>query len=205
MGRKSRKIEQLEQQKKRRRKYIIAGVSGLVFIIALIVVFTVILRPKQGSRPYGGGAAMTGAIQLFADSNGDLRVPLDRLRPRLNYISYGGDEELIVWKDGNGVIRTAFDTCEECYSRGNVRFTLSGNILTCSVCGTTQPLSVLGTEGWGGCRPVSITPAMRNDTDTEVVLPAAVLDYAADMFSHWKASDFSVSFAVYGTGEAHTH
>ena len=202
MGRRKDKAEQLQQQKERRRKYIIVGVSVSVFIIGLIVALIVILQPRQGSQTPAGRIATSSTIQLAPDSNGDLRVPLNRLQNRLQYIAYGGREELLLWRDSNGVIRTAFDTCEECYSRGNVRFTLSGNILTCSQCGVTQPVSVLGTEGWGGCRPVAVTPAMRNDTDTEVVVPAAVLAYARDMFSRWNASDFSISFAAYGTDRA---
>lgn len=195
MGRRKQlEQERLEQQKKKRRKQIIIGTSVLVCIIALIAVWIITARP-----------ASVSTISIAPDSNGDLRVAVDSLQDHLNYIDYGGAEELIFWKDGDGVIRTAFDTCEECYSGGNVHFTLSGDTLTCSLCGTTQSVSILGTDGWGGCKPVSITTDMRNDAGTEVVIPAAILAYAADMFSHWDASDFSVSFADYGTDGAHIH
>jgi hypothetical protein len=204
MGRRKIKFEQLKQQKEKRQKRIIIGASVAVFVIALVVIIIIVSRQAQTqSYQSYGGVATTSSIRLTPDSDGDLRVPLDRLQSRLTYVSYGGSEELIFWRDNSGVIRTAFDTCVECYPRGSVHFTLSGNILTCSQCGTTQPLSVLITDGWGGCRPVLITPAMRNDTDTEVVLSSAVLSYAGDMFSQWRASDFSLSFAVYGTDEAH--
>jgi hypothetical protein len=202
MGRKKR-LEQQEQQKKKQQKQkkiiIIASVS--ICVIALIIVLVIILQQptqRRNYQAYGGGMAVASTIRISPDSNGDLRIPKDRLQNRLNYIAYGGKEDLIVWKDNNGEIKTALDTCEECYSKGSVHLTLSGSILSCSLCGTTQAVSVLGTEGWGGCRPISITPAMRNDTDTEVVLPAEVLTFARVMFSRWDALDFSVSFADYG-------
>ena len=201
-----KKIELLEQQKKKRQKRIIIGVFVSVCIIAIaVVVIIVSQKQKPDTQPSVGGVTPAPTIRLALDSNGDLRVPVDTLENRLNYITYGGKEELIFLKDSNGGIRTAFDTCEECYPGGKVRFTLSGGTLTCSLCGTRQPQSVLGTDSWGGCKPISITPNMRNDTDTEVVIPAGILNYAIDMFAHWDRSDFSVSFGTYGTDAAHTH
>lgn len=185
--------ERLKRQKKKRRKQIIIGASISVCVITLIVVLAFNAQPSSST------------LNIASDSNGDLHIAMDSLQNGLNYIDYGSDEELLLWKDSDGVIRTAFDTCEECYSRGNVHFTLSGSTLTCNLCGTTQSVSTLGTDSWGGCQPISITPDMRNDTDTEVIISDAILSYAEDMFSHWDASDYSVSFADYGTDEQHIH
>jgi len=192
VGKKRRLEEQerLEQQKKKRQKQIIIGALLSVCTIAVIVVLSNLSKPVPAS-----------IISSAPDSNGDLRVAVDSLKKGMNYIEFGSNEELIFFKDNDGAIKTAFDTCEECYARGNVRFTLSEDILTCSVCGTTQSISILGTESWGGCKPLSITSDMRNDTDAEVVIPAAVLSYSNDMFSQWDTSDFSISLAGYGASE----
>jgi uncharacterized membrane protein len=197
------KKEQSEQRKKKRRELIIIGASVLVCVIALTIILIKIVLPVFSDKKTvsGGNAVMENTIRIIPSLDGDLRIPVDSLQNLLNYIIYDGDEEIIVWKDNSGVIRTAFDTCEDCFIGGNIHFKLSGNILTCSLCSTTSPLLALGTEGWGGCRPISIIPDMRDDTDTEVVIPAAVLSYAKNMFASWKASDYSVSFENYGTDE----
>ena len=198
---KNEKIEQSGQQKKKRQKRIITG----TVCIAITAVVIIACQPKQKEQPPEGGAMPTSTIRLVLDDNGDLRVPVDILGDRLKYVNYGGKEALIILKDSDGGIRTALDTCEECYASGNVHFTSNGIILTCRQCGTEQPQSDLGTEFWGGCRPISITSKMRDDTDTEVVIPAGVLNYAEDMFKHWDQGDFSVSFNVYGTDEANVN
>ena len=182
--------EQAAQQKKKQQKQITIWVSALVCVVIGLLIWLVVSQQTTAS-----------AISVVPDANGDLRVSLNSLSKNLTYVDYGGTEEIIFWKDGNGVIRTAFDTCETCYSVGNVHFTLKGDTLTCSACSTTQPVSVLGIESWGGCQPVSIIPEIREDADTEVVIPAAVLTYARRMFSRWDASDFAVTFAAYRTAE----
>ncbi len=191
MGKRKRlELERLAQEKKKRRKQIIIGGSLSVCVIALIAVFVMVSKPAPAST-----------ISSIPDSNGDLRVVVDSLQNGINYVDFGGNEEIIFFKDDDGVIKTAFDTCEECYAEGNVHFTLNEDTLTCNVCGTTQSVSILGTESWGGCQPLSITSDMRSDTDIEAVIPAAVLSYAEDMFSHWDTSDFSISLADYESGE----
>ena len=182
--------EQAEQRKKAERKRTVVLSSVLVCIIAMLLIWLVISQQTVAS-----------SASIAPDSNGDLRIPKNSLRNHLNYIDYGGAEEIILWKAGGGEIRTAFDTCEQCYSMGDVHFTLKGDTLTCSLCHTTQSVSVLGTESWGGCRPVSIVSDARADTGGEVVIPAAALAYAKQVFTRWDASDFSISMATYSAAE----
>jgi len=190
---KRRELERI-RQKKRKRINLIIGVSVSVCLVVVIAVLIITsLRNTAVKANY------------TIDSSGNLHVPLDGLHDNLNYINYKGSEELILWTDGDGSVRTALDTCIECFPMGYVHFTLAGSILTCSACGTTQSVTGLGTAGWSGCKPISITPEMREDTDSEIVIPSAALAFAEDMFSHWRNSDFSVTFASYIAGEAHSH
>ena len=182
--------EQAERQKKKQQKRNIIWASALICVAIGLIIWLIISQQTTSN-----------AISVAPDDNGDLRVLSSSLSKDLNYIDYGADEEIIFWKDGSGVIRTAFDTCETCYPAGDAHFTLNRATLACSACGTTQPVSVLGTASWGGCQPISIIPEIRADTEGEVVIPAAVLAYAKQMFSRWDASDFSVTFATYETAE----
>ena len=182
--------EQLAQNKKKQKIHILIGAA--VAVCALILV----LLAFNASRP-----APVSTIHIAPDASGDLRIPLASLPDDFHYVDFGGREEIILWKDGTGAVRTAFDTCEECFSLGDVHFTRSNANLTCNLCRTTQALSSLGIESWGGCQPVSIIPAVREDTDTEIVIPAGIISYATEMFSHWDASDFSVSLFSYGRND----
>lgn len=92
--------ERLKRQKKKRRKQIIIGASISVCVITLIVVLAFNAQPSSST------------LNIASDSNGDLHIAMDSLQNGLNYIDYGSDEELLLWKDSDGVIRTAFDTCE---------------------------------------------------------------------------------------------
>ena len=179
------KQARLEKKKKKQIKQLIIG-SVVTVAVIIVVVFLVNFSPTALSSQ-----------NISLDENGDLRIPVAGLQKNLNYIDFGGNEELIVWKNNDGEIRTAFDTCAECYPGGNVHFTLDGTTLTCSFCGTTQAVSMLGSAEWGSCRPLSIIPDYRSDTDTEVVVPADVLSYSAQMFNAWDADDFSISLADY--------
>ena len=190
MGKNKRENEQLVRKKKRTRNQIILIISVLVCISA--IVFFLVNSSKS---------SVANSMKVALDSNGDLHIPIGSLKSNLNYINYGGVEEIILWEDGSGVIRTAFDTCEECYSDGKVHFKLTGDTLDCNLCGTTQSISVLGTASWGGCQPVSIVPEIRRDTGDEIIIPAEVLAYAEDMFSHWDIADFSISFEAYSDTE----
>lgn len=193
---KSRKAEQEKRtlQKKKQRRRNIIGVAGVVFGIVLIAVLVTVTRPAPAET-----------LHILPGGDGDLHIASASLQNDFGYVDYGGTEELVWWRQDGGVIRTALDTCEECYGGGSVRYTLREDTLTCSLCGTTQPVSNLGADGWGGCKPVSITPEMREDSGDEIIIPAAVLSYAEDMFAHWDAGDYSVSFADYGTDSAHVH
>ena len=188
---KARKMEreQAERQKKRKQQKNLILISASACI--LVALFAWLLISQQ---------VTTGTISISPNANGDLHVPKNRLQNNLTYVDYGGTEELIFWNDGNAV-RTAFDTCEECYSGGDIHFTLNNSTLTCSLCRTTLPVSTLGTAQWGGCQPVSIIPEIRSDTGAEIVIPAEVLAYARRMFSRWDASDFSISLETYQAAE----
>ena len=187
MGKRKRiEQERFARQQKKQKTLIVVGVSVIVCAIIGVVISFVNSMP-----------ASSNSMNIALDSNGDLRIPINRLQNNLNYVNFGGKEELILWQDNDGVIRTAFDTCAECYSLGNVHFSLHDSTLTCNQCGTTQPVSALGVDSWGGCQPVSLIPDIRNDTETEVVLSANVLSYAAMMFTNWDAANFSVTFSAY--------
>lgn len=169
-------------KRKQRRRNLIIG--GAIAACALIIALVIILQPRP--------------LAFTRSANADVVIKAADVKSGLNYVDYGGSEELILWRDGNGGIRTALDTCEECFGGGDVHYTLSGSNIVCSACQTTQDVTILGSAAWGGCQPVAIPVAYRADTDADIVIPAEVLAFAEDVFTHWGEADYTVSMAQYG-------
>lgn len=177
--------KEAEKRKRQKRNKIIGGVISCCVLIAVLVI---VLQP----RPLG----------FTRNANADVLVKASDVKNGLNFLDYGGPEQIILWRDDDGSIHTALDTCAECYGGGDVHYGLSGTNLVCSICQSSQPVTVLRNASWGGCQPVAIPASYRADTDAEIVIPADVLAFAEDVFAHWDAADYSVSLAQYGDPDA---
>ena len=183
MGRKRRERLENEKKRKNRQRTIIALVStATVCIIVALVMFA------------HSGPDQTATISMNKNEDGSLTVPLSALSANLNYIDYGYEQKLLTMIDTNGIVRTAYNTCVECYALGNTQYTLNGNTsLLCSACGNSFPLSTLGTSSWGGCQPVSIPPEYRQDNEYEITFPHELLSFAEEMFAQWSDQNYDLS------------
>ena len=190
MGRKQRKRLELERQRKKRRLTIIT-IASATFIIACVVVALVLTNGASGAT------YKPETITVDKSSDGSVSVPLSALSTNLSYIDYGYDLNLLARIDSNGIIRTAYNTCFECFDIG-AHYSLSGSYrLVCDACGNTYSINTLGTSDWGGCQPVAIPPEYRNDNDTEIVFSNELITYAEEMFTQWKSSDYDLSLENY--------
>ena len=180
------KERKLRKQKQLHRALMIA--AGCVACIALFAVMYVVAERVDT-------ASQNLIVALSED--GSLHVNRSQLKSGFNYVDWGGSEELILYRDGSDV-RAAFDTCEECYTIDSVHFVRNGDEMTCQVCGTVSALSTFGEQEWGGCRPVSIPAIARHDTDAEIVISGAAMDFAKRMFARWDSGDLSESFTGFG-------
>lgn len=176
--------QEAEKRRKRKNLLIICGVAACC---VLAVVLVIVLQPKT--------------VSVVRGANADLIVQDADIKSGLNHIDYGGPQQLLFWRNAQGVVMTAYDTCEECFATGNVRYSLSNNELTCSSCQTKVAVSTLGAHSWGGCQPVAIPIDFRNDTDTEIVIPSDVLDHAEEVFAQWTLGNYESSLSAY----AHEH
>lgn len=72
--------------------------------------------------------------------------------------------EVIAVKDSRGTVRTAFNTCQVCYSSGKGYYKQKGDKLVCQNCGNAFTMDQVGTIA-GGCNPWPILE--NNETVTE--------------------------------------
>ncbi len=178
------KKSKIQSDKKRNRFWICA--FGIPLAVIVLVIAVVI---KEQTRETN--------VSVTLNSNGDFVVNVADIGNEFYNYDYGGEHDILIWKDGNGTVRTAFDTCEECFSTGNAHYEYENGVLVCQSCQTEFPINSFGNKSWGGCQPVAVATDYRTDTEEQIIIPAEVLNYANDVFEAWKAGDFTVTMENY--------
>lgn len=102
------------------------------------------------------------------------------------YESKGIKMEVLAVKASDGTIRTAFNTCQQCYSSGKGYYVQEGEELVCQNCGNRFTLSMVG-KSKGGCNPVPISDSNKTDDGTKITIDKNYLDKNKSYFSNWKA------------------
>lgn len=97
----------------------------------------------------------------------------------------GTQMEVIAVLDENGAVRTAFNTCQVCYSSGRGYYKQVGPYLICQNCLNRFSMDQVGVE-YGGCNPWPIFESDRVDTEETVTIPYAFLQSSTKIFANWK-------------------
>lgn len=93
--------------------------------------------------------------------------------------------EVLAVKASDGSIRTAFNTCQVCFSSGRGYYLQEGNALICQNCGNrfgTDDVEVTR----GGCNPVPITADGKTETETDITISKEFLNEYMEIFANWK-------------------
>lgn len=166
------------------------GVTAVVFILIIVFLFMFLNQRKDDRNieeteeieQTNEREQANQVLRFDLEENGNLVVSPDDIVEDFTYIDYGSSHQILIWKDNEEDMHTAFNTCQECFSRGDANDTYSNGTLTCSVCGNQIDISSLADTSWGGCQPVSIPIEYRDDTEDEMILSEKLLKYSEDMF-----------------------
>jgi uncharacterized membrane protein len=93
--------------------------------------------------------------------------------------------EVIAVKAPDGTIRTAFNTCQVCYSSGRGYYKVEGDRLVCQNCGNSFGMGDVEVTK-GGCNPVPITKEYKSVNDKNITISKDVLKQATEIFANWK-------------------
>jgi uncharacterized membrane protein len=93
--------------------------------------------------------------------------------------------EVLAVKAPDGSIRTAFNTCQVCYSSGRGYFVQTGTLLVCQNCGNRYRMSQVERRA-GGCNPVPIFPADKTVTADTIIISREYLEQAKAIFERWR-------------------
>jgi len=114
-----------------------------------------------------------------------LDIPLQEITKTISYYPVIIDDisiEVLAVRTSDGSIRTAFNTCERCYTSGKGYYIQEGSDVICQQCKMRFNIDSMGIEP-GGCQPIPITDENRTVTDDLIRISYDVL--AANM--HWFA------------------
>jgi uncharacterized membrane protein len=97
----------------------------------------------------------------------------------------GTDLEVIAVKAPDGTIRTAFNTCQVCYSSGKGYYKQEGDQLVCQNCGNRFTMDQVSVTR-GGCNPVPITDEYKTVENDTITIAKDYLAEATVIFANWK-------------------
>ena len=95
--------------------------------------------------------------------------------------------EVLAVKAPDGSIRTAFNTCQVCYTSGRGYFVQTGTLLVCQNCGNRYRMSQVERQA-GGCNPVPIFPANKTVTTDTITISREYLRQTRAVFARWRRS-----------------
>jgi hypothetical protein len=132
-----------------------------------------------------GAVAFAGATLM---PNGDLRIPKKEVTATAKFYPYkagGVLMEVLALRAPDGTVRTAFNTCQVCYSSGRGWYTQKGEYLVCNNCGNRFLASQVELIK-GGCNPVPITKELKTEDANSITIPKALFEEAKPLFLKWK-------------------
>ena len=98
----------------------------------------------------------------------------------------GTEMEVMAILDSDGEIRTAFNTCQICYSSGKGYYVQQGDYLVCQNCGNSFTADEVGVKS-GGCNPYPILSSNKTVTEETIEISYDFLSECTELFASWKS------------------
>jgi uncharacterized membrane protein len=133
-------------------------------------------------------ASSDSAVPSILNENGDVVIQIADITESATFYSYdlnGTEMGLFAVMASDGTIRTALDTCQICSGSPYAYFVQQGDVFQCQNCGNIYGLDMIEQER-GGCNPVPIMADEKTVTDTEIIIPAQLLEDNVSRFDNWK-------------------
>lgn len=132
-------------------------------------------------------AATDVSVPATLNDNGDVVIQTADITESATFYNVDADGVsmgVFAVKASDGTIRTAFNTCQVCNGSPYAFFTQDGDTFQCQNCGNIYGVDMIEKER-GGCNPVPITSDEKTVTDTEIIIPAKLIEENAGKFNNW--------------------
>jgi len=175
------------QNKKHKKKIMPKSIIYLILIMFGVgIILTVYSKVSTSNTMSAGSKKSTDSKVIDAGEN--LVIPIDEISSKVKFypITVDGTEmEVIAVKAPDGTIRTAFNTCQVCYSSGRGYYKQQGDVLVCQNCENRFPMSHVEVEA-GGCNPWPIFAEDKTVTDESITISYDFLKESKLIFANWK-------------------
>ena len=94
--------------------------------------------------------------------------------------------EVLALRAPDGTVRTAFNTCQVCYSSGRGYYVQQGDVLVCQNCRNRFKASQVELIK-GGCNPVPITADLKTEDANNITIAKSLFAEAKPLFLNWKS------------------
>lgn len=163
--------------------------KSVIIAAAAVVIIVVAFGAKIIGKTNDSGSDKD---QLRAEKviDGDIHIPAGDITETAKFFPAeinGTKLEVLAVKAPDGSIRTAFNTCQVCYSSGKGYYVQEGDVLVCQNCGNRFSMDQVEIVK-GGCNPVPITDEYKtvNDNDKSITIKKDYLSEATVIFQNWK-------------------
>ncbi|WP_461816282.1 Fe-S-containing protein [Faecalimonas sp.] len=167
------------------KKYILPILTLSVLVICVAVVFLA-SKGSESNKKIGRDVEEADTI----NSGESLVIPVADVTTDATFFPAkvnGTTMEIIAVKDSEGNIRTAFNTCQICYTSGRGYYEQYGDNLVCQNCGNSFSMDQVEIET-GGCNPWPIFDKNKTVTDDEILISYDFLTESQRIFKNWKTS-----------------
>lgn len=200
MSKNSNHQGKVKKQNKKSNSFII--IIAALLCVAVAVVFVVQKKGNSSNDSDNVTTQVNGSTttsQNSTASQGDsnvqtisagesLVIPVNEVSSTATFYPIevdGTRMEVIVIKDETGKIRTAFNTCQVCYSSGRGYYVQKGNQLVCQNCGNRFTVNQIEVQS-GGCNPSPIFEEDKTFTEDTIEIGYDFLQKSEKIFANWK-------------------
>lgn len=179
-------MRQKKQGKKQASKQ--NGKKNLPLILAAVVIVCAaagVVVYNQSSK--NNEAPQRNASGVIAEGE-SLVIPISEVSQTVQFYPFevdGTPMEVLAVKATDGSIRTAFNTCQSCYTSGRGYYVQEGSNLVCQNCGFQFTPDQVEIQS-GGCNPWPIFAENKTVTDETIEIPYEFLKESASIFARWK-------------------
>lgn len=156
-------------------------------IISTLCVFTITMSLSACSS--GENTSDDNDVEKVELSSGEsLKIDTADITEQASFylVDIDGTEMgIIAVKDSSGEIRTAFNTCQVCYSSGRGYYKQVGDLLVCQNCRNSFTADDVEVES-GGCNPVPIFEENKTVNDDVIEISYDYLNKGKQIFSNWQ-------------------
>lgn len=180
-------MSKIKKENKQNKK---SNFTTIVLTLALLILVGFTLVSKLNNSKDNDKASSTNKQgKTVLNDNGDLVITKSDISAKATFYPVevdGTKLEVIAVEAPDGTIRTAFNTCQVCFSSGRGYYVQQNDALVCQNCGNRFKTSDVEVSR-GGCNPVPIFDDEKTVTDDTIVISKDFLGEAKQIFANWKS------------------